>query len=854
MLEPTLRRRRKTMRKLPKGTVTFVFTDIEGSTRLLHELGDSYAGALADHRRCLRGVFAAHDGVEVDTQGDAFFYAFTSARRAVAAASEAQRALAAGRVRVRIGLHTGEPLLTEDGYVGIDVHRAARIAACGHGGQVLLSEQTRSLLGEGVDARDLGLHRLKDLLDAEHIFQIGDADFPPLKSLHQTNLPVQPTPFIGRERELGDVLTVIRRKGVRLLTLTGPGGAGKTRLALQAAVELDSAYPDGVWFVSLAGLTDSRLVIATIARSLGLRETGSDTWDRILLRYLSDKHLLLVIDNIEHLLPDAAGAVGELLAAAPEVRALVTSREPLKLAAEHEFPVAPLAAGEATSLFAERARAVLPSFGLSGENRPAVEAICARLDCLPLAIELAVPWMRTLPLAQLLDRLEQRLPLLTGGTRDAPERQRTLRAAIAWSFGLLPPAEQQGFYRLSVFAGGFSLDAAEAACAADLPTVAALVEKNLVRREPTPDGETRYVMLETIREFAVERLAESHEARAVSDAHAAYFRAVSDHAAIKDKRVNQAGWLRRLDIERDNLRAAFEWLVRREPHSALRLTLALKIYWARSEGGEGRTWLDRALAASTEPDELRAEGLFVASLWAIFHGRLREARQRADEALQLGQELGSAVCEGNALHALALIANREGPEDWSEAGLSLFRDAESVVRRSGDNWSIALLLNNFGYTLYDAGDYEGARRRLTEGLALADELGDEWQRSAMYGSLADVELATGNTSAAEASFRRELELARDIGGYLRATEALTGLARLAFDDGRLTRCLQLLGAASELFHRTGSVLNSPDPVLIKEAQEKALGLIGGERADAAWQQGTRMTLEQAVQFGLASVS
>lgn len=839
------------MRELPSGTITLLFTDIEGSTQLLHQLGDRYADRLADHRHRLRAVFAAHEGVEVDTQGDAFFYAFASALKAVTAAAEAQRALDEGPVLVRMGLHTGEPLLTNEGYVGMDVHRAARIAACGHGGQVLLSEQTATLLGGGFDMRDLGQHRLKDLQQPEHIFQLGVADFPPLRSLNQTNLPVQPTQFIGREGELADVLALMLRDDVRLLTLTGPGGSGKTRLGLQVAAELLETYPDGVWFVSLASLTDSSLVIATIARSLGLRETGSDTWDRTLGSHLPTKHLLLVIDNVEQLLPDVASVLGALLAAATNVRLLVTSREPLRLSAEHEYPVSPLAAAEAVSLFAERARAIAPAFQLGEQNRQAVAAICTRLDNLPLAIELAVVWTRVLPLATLLEKLDHRLPLLTGGNRDAPERQRTLRGAIAWSYALLPEEQQRALYRLSVFAGGWTLDAAEVVCDAGLHTLAALIDKNLLRHELTPDGESRYAMLETIREFAAEKLAESGDADDVSDAHAAYFRGLSERGNTDVRAGHQARWLRRLDAERDNLRAAFEWTIEHDPPAALGLVVVLDVYWSRSEGGEGRMWLERALTASTRRDDRRAHGLIMASIWATFQGQFGVARDYADQLLELAHELGSLLHQGNALHALALIASHQSAEGWAETAFPYFQEAESALRQAGDGWALGLILNNHGFTLYTVGDYEGARRRLVEALALAEGLNDDWQRSAVYGSLADVELASGNRLAAEANWRRELELARDIGGYLRASEALTGLGGLAFDDGYLTRCLQLLGSATELFRRTGTVLQSPDEALIRRAQEKALDAIGTQRANAAWEAGARMSLEEAVQFGLA---
>ena len=395
------------------------------------------------------------------------------------AARVAQDGLAASRTRVRMGIHTGQPILTDEGYVGLDVHRGARIAAAGHGEQVLLSEATRLLVDAAV--RDLGLHRLKDLQAPERIYQLGETEFPPLKTLNQTNLPVQPTPFLGRERELTDVLELLRRDDVRLLTLTGPGGSGKTRLGLQAAAELVEEYPDGVWFVGLAALTDPALVLPTVAQTLGIREGGSASYAEALAEHLRTKRALLVLDNLEQLLPDAAPPLGKLSAAAPKVDLITSSRERLHLSGEHEYPVPPLSLDEATSLFAERARAIRPEFVVDG-SRSAVESICTRLDHLPLAIELAAARVRILSVEQLLARLDQRLPLLTTGAADAPERQRTLRATIAWSYDLLSEDERQIFERLAIFSGGWNLEAANVVCNADLDTVGSFVERNLIRR------------------------------------------------------------------------------------------------------------------------------------------------------------------------------------------------------------------------------------------------------------------------------------------------------------------------------------------------------------------------------------
>jgi class 3 adenylate cyclase len=407
------------VRQLPSGTVTFLFTDIEGSTRLLHELGERYADVLAEHRRVLREAFSRHGGVEVDTQGDAFFVAFARAGDAVAAAGEAQDALATGPVRVRIGVHTGEPVVTEEGYVGTDVHRGARIMGAGHGGQVLLSETTRQLLDTTEELRELGDHRLKDLTAPQRLYQLGDGDFPPLRTLYRTNLPIQPTPLVGRERELEEAGALVRSH--RLLTLTGPGGSGKTRLALQLAAEAVEQFPDGAFWVPLQAIRDPALVERAIGTSVGA--------DDGLIEYVANKRLLMLLDNFEQVI-EAAPTISSLLAGTPNANVLVTSREPLHVESEQRYPVEPLPEDDAAVLFVERARAVAPGFPPAA----AVGEICRRLDGLPLAIELAAARVALLDPDELLARLDRRLPLLASRSRDVPARQRTLRATIEWSY------------------------------------------------------------------------------------------------------------------------------------------------------------------------------------------------------------------------------------------------------------------------------------------------------------------------------------------------------------------------------------------------------------------------------------
>jgi predicted ATPase/class 3 adenylate cyclase len=556
------------MRELPSGTVTFVFTDVEGSTRLLHELGaEAYAEALAEHRRLLREAFTAHGGVEVDTQGDAFFVAFPTAPGALGAVAVLTEALASGPIRVRVGVHTGTPLLTDEGYVGADVHRAARIAACGHGGQVLVSASTAALLDasnsllQGMGLRDLGEHRLKDLSAAERIFQLSDGEFPALKSLYRTNLPVPATPFLGRETELGEICDLLGRDDVRLLTLTGPGGTGKTRLALQAAAAASDGYPDGVFWVPLAPLRDPALVMEEASTAVGAQDG--------LEEHIADKHLLLLLDNFEHL-TEAATDAAALLTACPNLSLLVTSREPLHVGGEQEYPVPPLAPTEATDFFTTRARAITPDF----TPDDTVPLICLRLDDLPLALELAAARVKALTPHQILDRLEQRLPLLTGGARDAPERQRTLRATIEWSYDLLTADEQRLYAALAVFRGGCTLDAAEQIAHADLDTIQSLVDKSLLRH-----NEDRYWMLETIREHAAEQLDTTGEADELHRRHAGFFLELAEEAEPYAREVDPT-WLDRLELELDNLRPALDWLGQAgETQLVLRLAGALLDMW-----------------------------------------------------------------------------------------------------------------------------------------------------------------------------------------------------------------------------------------------------------------------------------
>ena len=758
------------MREQPTGSITLVFTDIEGSTRLLHELGEeAYRDALAEHRRVVREAFSA--GYEVDEEGDAFFYAFPTAGSAIAAVEQAMRALERGPIRIRVGIHTGEPILDPPKYIGLDVHRAARVMAAGHGGQVLLSESARALLDDGVLVRDLGEHRLKDLSGPQRLYQLGADAFPPLKTLHQTNLPVTPTQLVGREREVEDLLELLRREDVSVVTLTGAGGGGKTRLVMQAAAEAAEDYVDGVWFVGLATVTDVELVVAGIAQTFGLREGNGRTYRDLLGDYLRSRRLLLVLDNLEQLLPEVAGVVAELAAEFAGVDILATSREPLRIGAEREYSVPPLVTAEAVSLFAQRA-----GLELNGD-RATVAEVCARLDGLPLAIELAAARVNVLPPAMLLERLEQRLPLLTGGARDAPERQRTLRATIAWSHDLLDEPEQQLFARLAAFAGGCTLEAAEAVCGADVDTLGSLLDKNLLRRE-----ESRYAMLETIREFAVERLDEVADGDEIRRRHAEHFLTFALDVQPELVRREQRRFLDLLENDHDNLRAAVSWLLDAEPEDALALAHALIIFWyTRGHVREGRDWLVAVLErAPATPNATRAGALD----WA---GYL--ANELGDDGRPLLEQAAACAREADAPGALALALCHLYQD---VAGLD---EARRLAEREGDPFVLGTVLNNLGVVLTMEGEMDRARLAFDESYRIRADMGDVSRMALSLNNVAWMLFEAGQVNQAREYETQALELARDVGDRRQIHSALDGLGWMALADGRFDDALELFKEA-----------------------------------------------------------
>jgi predicted ATPase len=815
------------MRALPTGTVTFLFTDIEGSTRLLDELGDRYVDMLAEHRRVLRHGVTEHGGIEVDTQGDSFFFAFAGASEAVSAARAAQQALGGGRVRVRMGLHTGEPTLTEEGYAGMDVHRAARVAAAGHGGQVLVSETTAGLVD--AELRDLGEHRLKDLTAPVRIYQLGDGDFPPLKTLYATNLPVQPAPLVGRGRELVEIAALLREH--RLVTLTGPGGSGKTRLALQAAADAVEEFEQGVWWVPLQALRDPALVEPAVAQALGA--SGG------LAEHIRQKRLLVLLDNFEQVV-EAAGAIAALVATAPNVRVLVTSREPLDVPAERTYPIDPLPREDAVELFRRRAAVAEPV--------EVVAEICRRLDGLPLAVELAAARTRLLEPAQLLARLERALPILTSGARDAPERQRTLAATIRWSFDLLSDAEQSVFRRLSVFAGSFDVEAAVRVAEADLDTLQSLVEKSLVRRW----GSGRLGMLETIHEFAEERLEESGEADAVRGRHADSFLELAERRAaeLRRDRFDQAA-LDALEAERQNLRAALDWSARARPDTELRLAAAAWLLWcARGPWDEGWWRLQQALERNPSPPQpLLARVHFGLGefAWRLSDGDA--ARRHGEAMLQLCRELGD---ETGVIEALITMALGEWVRGNLTEARSLNKEAAARARKAGEEWRLAVILNNLGCFALQDGDLDGAEPFLEESLQLSRRLGQVLQVANNLVDLGLLRLARGRTREAVAAMRESASLYSAHGGsYDLARGALIGLAGAAAAEGEAARAARLLGAADAQLELAGG---EDYYKVTADQRDRAVTTARAELGEAAyaalWAEGHAMAVEDALAYAL----
>ena len=865
---------------LPTGTLTFLFTDIEGSTRLVQALRSRYNDVLDEHHRLLREVFTEHGGVEVSTEGDAFFVVFTSPVAAVESVVASQRALdehAWGEdiaVRVRMGLHTGEASLFGDDYGGIDVHRTARIASAAHGGQMLLSDATRALvepsLPSGVHLRDLGDHRLKDIARPEHLYQLcADglrSDFPPPRSLESrpNNLPVSPTPFVSRRRELQEIRELLR--GARLLSLTGPGGTGKTRLALQAASDALFDFKDGVFVVFLAPVTEAELVASTIAETLGVREQGLRPTAESLFQHLAGKEMLLVLDNFEQLL-SAGGFVSDMLSAASELKVLVTTRAALRISGEQEYPVPAMTLAdparlpslnilrqyEAVELFLQRSRAVKPDFELTEDNAAAIAEICWRLDGLPLAIELAAARVRLFRPKEMLRRLDSSLVLLTGGARDLPARQRTLRDAIGWSYDLLDEPLRAFFRRVAAFAGGWTFDAADAVAnpgpelgVDTLDALDALTDHSLVRVLELDADRTRFRMLQTIREFGLERAREHDELEPLMKRSAAFFLALAEDAAPRLTEGPDSS--RVLELDHDNFRSALRWSIDGgHAETALRLGTALWRYWMlRSHLAEGRKWLVEALALPSEDPTtaVRARALMALGSITYWQNDFAATGKHYAQALTIFRTLEDRPGMAEGLYNLGFIHLIERD---SATARTFYEESRAIAQDLGDDRGVANTTWGLAMAALQERDLESARR-----------LGEETQRR--FAALNDwfglglarfVFLQAARfCSDYDEAYRLALEWLDDeslMDDVANVHSVLEGFASVESERGNHERALRLGGAAQAKQEEYGG--GSPPPLVDVVDPRVVVGdALPPERVEELWNEGRAMSLDEAIAY------
>jgi predicted ATPase/class 3 adenylate cyclase len=903
-----------------------LFTDIEDSTKLWERSPQAMQAALVRHDEILRRAIEDRGGYVFKTVGDAFCCAFPTAPDALEAALESQRLLLKERwaestpLRVRMALHMGTAEERDEDYFGPPVNRVARLLSAAHGGQVLLSlpthEMVRDQLPAGMSLAELGEHRLKDLFRPERVFQLSapglPVEFPPLRTLdtYRNNLPLQPTPLVGREKEVSEVCDLLRGTETRLLTLTGPGGTGKTRLALQAAADLLDDFPDGTFFVPLATLSEAELFLSTVAETLGVRETGEQPLDESLKDYLKERHLLLVLDNFEQVL-GAAPTVTELLAGAPGLKVLATSRAPLGLYGEQEYAVPPLSVPdvrhlpdfktlsqyEAVRLFIERAKSAKADFEVTDESAPAVAEICVRLDGLPLAIELAAARIKMLPPKAMLQRLSSRLKLLTGGARDLPVRQRTLRGAIEWSHTLLGDGEKTLFARMAVFSGGRTLEAVEAVCDAqgDLPVdsfegVSSLLDKSLLRQEEGPEGEPRFVMLETIHEYAREKLQESGEAEEIGRAHTEYFLALAEEAEPELVGTDQVSWMDVLEAEHDNLRAALSRsLEAGDSGSALRIGGALWRFWnVRGHFSEGRRWLTAGLSGEgaaalslraraslglgylelrqgdypravedlevshslyREIGDRRGEAYALCFLgWiALDRNEFDRAEELLEESLALSRAAGTARDVSVSLNALAMLKVYRGDHERATA---MQEECLSLAREAGDVQIIAVLTYNLGFTAAMTGEYERAEAFVREAQALFREVGDRGMAPLASNRLGFLALSQDDPDRAEelcVEAIRDLQEQAQIPGIDFALEILGGVAA---SRGEIRRAARLWGAVAGYRDATGAPWIPEERAMIEAHIDAARPRLEEATWREEWEKGRSMTLDQAVEYAL----
>jgi predicted ATPase/class 3 adenylate cyclase len=920
------------MSDLPSGTLTFLFTDIEGSTALWEERAQAMREALERHDRIIEERVAANQGkiVRPRGEGDSRFAVFPEAGGAVRAATEIQKALAttdpepAISLKVRIGMHTGAADLRMGDYYGSTVNRCARMREIGHGGQCLLSQATAELaqdhLPPGVRLIDLGSHRLKGLQREERVFQLsipGLPDrFPPLKSTgaSQNNLPIQPTPFIGRDSDLKQVLALLRKPRVRHVTLTGPGGTGKTRLSLEVAGKLLEDFPQGVYFVDLAPIHDPGLLATTIVHAMGIREGGGRPPLESLQDFLADRRLLLLLDNFEQIV-EAAPFLSELLAAAPELQLLVTSRIALQIRGEHEYPVSPMSLPgdgqpgsrddllefEAIQLFVRQAQAVKPSFQITDENAMEIVEICRRLDGLPLAIEIAAARVRMLTPKALLQRMDHSLKLLIGGAKDLPARQQTLRGTIAWSFDLLDPVAQTLFARLSVFVGGFNLESSEAVCnpQADLEVFAGvetLLETNLMRKVDSASEEPRFDMLQTIREYAIEKLMEAGDQSELQRAHAQHFSQQAEKMGAHIYGSDAVAWLGHIHDEHDNFRAALTWALENSEARPMAVQICGQLFWFWYRYGyfhEGRAWCERILEATADLDApvLSALAFTAAGMMAMWEGDLHIATDYSKNSLQMWHEVGDDLGLAMTEMAYGVISLNRGRDreayphlvgaaehfdqldnKWYKAttlvhlanvalGLGDFEEAQTrldqampIVNAIGDTWQMAFALNNYGEVARAQQDYAQAEKYYHQTKDLyreADALSDQARLVHTMGYLA---LHKGESERARDLFDQSLTHFRELGNKRGIAECLAGISAVAAQEGRAAWSAPLLGAAQALLTSFGAAWWPADRVEVDRTRSRLHAALGEGRFEQLWAEGQAMSMSQAVAYAAANGS
>jgi predicted ATPase/class 3 adenylate cyclase len=876
------------MAEMPRGTVAFLFTDVEASSSLWERDGAAMMSALARHVSLVREAVAAHGGVLFKTVGDGTQSAFPTAAAAIGAALTAQRALLAeplpdklGPLRACMAIHAGEAEPRGGDYLAAPLNRLSRLLGMARGGQILLTEAVEQLAQDGLPTggslQELGEMRLRDINRAERVFVLAHPDLPrdialPTASAQQTqHFPPALTPFLGREEQVSAIAELLAAPNVHLVTLTGPGGIGKTRLAIQVGERLASSFTGGAVFVDLSSLRDPGQVLPAIGRALGLREVNTGSLVQRIHGFLGERETLLILDNFEHLLGSAA-VVANLLGGS-EVELLVTSRAPLRVQGEHEYLVptlrlpdrsqrsnaAALARNEAVALFVDRAKAVRPDFELTDAIAPIVADICARLDGLPLAIELAAARIKVLPPAALLSRLERRLPLLTGGRRDAPERQRTLRDTIAWSYDLLAPDECQLFRRLGVFVGGWTMEAAEVITnpAGNLDVLGgltSLVEMSLVRLDETA-SEPRFRMLETIREYAIDRLTEANEDAPIRERHAAFYLDFAESAEPELVRGNQAAWLDRLANDGPNITGALGWLLAQNRiEEGLRLSVAMRFYWLRrAPFGEGSRWLTAFLERPAEgvPPSIQARAVAAAGSFNHWLGHLEETRRQYQEALDLFRDAGDLIGEARLLRNLASVAIDLG--NFAEAE-SMLRESRAVADRSGNPRSVADVVGLCGTLAFAREDYDQASALLEEASNQYRGLGDVASLMDATGDAGYMMALRGDAVAAARFFAESLSLAVDLEARDRISWALLGAGNLAAEKGDAAPAVRLFAAADAIRQSLQEDLRPSVDVIQERILAEQRQRLGESDYLAAWEEGRALSQERSVAEARAVLS